>query len=149
MFHPASHNSTWIIWSRALSLQQQILFEYFCTGIFYILYLIIKNLLHNIDVSDLTTLHCMYQLKMESVCRRKKANYTYIIRCGENSIRQVVEGEIRRCIYFYEGHLLLTDFLSDWAAAASTSRCLTLDRPTSQCTANRMLPVVSTLIQES
>lgn len=31
---------------------------------------------------------------------------TYIVSCGEYSIWEVVEGEIRRWIYFYERHLL-------------------------------------------
>lgn len=51
--------------------------------------------------------------------------WTYIIRCGKYSIRQVVEGEIRICIYFNEGHFLLgrgsthnlMELLSEWAAA--------------------------------
>lgn len=33
-----------------------------------------------------------------------------------------------------------------WVVAASTSRCLTLDRPASHCTANHTLPIVSTLV---
>lgn len=44
-----------------------------------------------------------------------------VVRCGEDSIRKVVVGEIRRGINFYEGHLLfgsvvplnLTELLSD------------------------------------
>lgn len=55
----------------------------------------------------------------------KLKRWTYIIRCGKYSIRQVVEGEIRICIYFNEGHFLfgrgsthnLMELLSEWAAA--------------------------------
>lgn len=55
----------------------------------------------------------------------KLKRWTYIIRCGKYSIRQVVEGEIRICIYFNEGHFLFgrgsthnsMELLSEWAAA--------------------------------
>lgn len=45
------------------------------------------------------------ELNLNLSAKENKANCTYIVGCGENSIRQVLEGEIRCCIYFYEGHL--------------------------------------------
>lgn len=77
-----------------------------------------------------------------------KENGTYIMVCGEYSIRQVVEGEVRLWIHFNEGHVVVpvqltdTDTQSNWdtktvSTAINTSRCLTLYRPAYLCSANQ------------
>lgn len=40
------------------------------------------------------------------LCLVEDEKCTYIVRCGEYSVWEVVEGEITRWIYFYERHLL-------------------------------------------
>lgn len=55
----------------------------------------------------------------------KYVKCTYIIRCGEYSIREVVVGEIRSCIYSYKGHLVFSRslplHLTEWLKSSTNS----------------------------